>query len=281
MAACRAASSRRALSVRERRQVEANLPLVHLTLQRLRKRMKLSAPGRERRELFQEGCLALVEAVRAYDSSRHGAFPCFAMARIHFAVSSFVRENAHLIRVPFITQRRRKRRVQEGSTDRHNPDGPPTVESFDEESHVPPSRRAGPAKARLSSAWPDELTVGEMIRERYETALDRAVMEMKRTDWATKEDERLLDRCADERWMVPEPEDWTPIREMARESKCSPTRVARWERRFRRQVARIMESDVAYAALRDLARGSRFGMSRRLTREECEAVAKRAVEPVA
>jgi len=270
--------SSRALGIRRRRLVEANLALVHLTLQRLRKRMSFSLPGRERRELFQEGCLALVEAVRTYDPARHGAFPCFAMARIHFAVSAYARENSHLIRVPYITQRRRKRRAQGGASDRHNPDRPPLVETFDEQSHTPRPRSPRPARTGLAPARPDELTVGEMIRERYDAAVDRVVGEMKHAPWATKQDARLLDRCASERWTVPEVEAKTPIKQMARELKCSPTRVTRCEHRFRSQLAKIMDRDAAYAALRNLARGSRLGMSRPLTEEEGEAIANRVSE---
>ncbi len=266
------------LSTRQRKLVEDNLPLVHLTLGRLRRQLRLNLPGRETRELFQEGCLALIEAVRSHDPSRHGAFPCFAIARIHFAVSSYARENSHLIRVPFITQRRRRLLGKGGSSERHNPDRLPLVIPFNEKSCLPRHGKIGPAEMEHSSARLDAPTIGELIRERYDAALIRVVTEMKLGQPPTKEKQeaRLLDRCAEERWTVPEPEEQTSIREMARGVGCSPTKIARRESCFRKRLAEVMSKDATYAALRELARRSRSGMRHRLTREEADAIEDRS-----
>src|SRR5262245_13461358 len=89
-----------ALSARQRRLVESHLPLIHPTLNRLDDWVRRHRAAGRYPELVQEGSLALIEAVRAHDPLRHGAFAPYAMARIHFAVSRFVHETHCAIRVP-------------------------------------------------------------------------------------------------------------------------------------------------------------------------------------
>ena len=71
----------------ERETVSRNLGLVGAQIERLLGRGVSDAHVPEyREELFQEGCLALMQAVRAYDPSSGMTFASYAMPRIHYAV---------------------------------------------------------------------------------------------------------------------------------------------------------------------------------------------------
>jgi DNA-directed RNA polymerase specialized sigma subunit len=112
----RAAIPLAALSARQRRLVESHLPLIHHTLSRLNEWVARHRRHGRYTELVQEGSLALIDAVRSHDPTRHGAFAPYAMARIHFAVSRFVHETQCAIRVPYSTQRRRRFRNEKSAT---------------------------------------------------------------------------------------------------------------------------------------------------------------------
>ncbi len=51
-------------------------------------------------DLYQEGCLGLIDAARRYDPARGIPFVAFALPRIHTAISRYLREGSALIRVP-------------------------------------------------------------------------------------------------------------------------------------------------------------------------------------
>lgn len=251
-----------ALSAGQRRLVERHLPLVHLTLGRLNE-TRLRRPGvGSHSDLFQEGSLALVEAVRTHDAARHGAFAPFAMARMRFSISRFLHEAHGIIRVPFITQRRIRRRRPHEEKDRHDPAPWPRVVRLSKRHRVasrPPT---------IGSA-DGSTTVGEQIRARYERAARRAVRNLSRSSRATPAGRRVFKKCIRDRWLIPEPDEKTPIRKLARSLDCPPSRVMRCEERFIRKVGRLLGDDLALQKLLRLSRRSPDGMRHQLTLHEC------------
>ena len=259
-----------ALSGRQRRLVESHLALVHLTLKRLEELV-----GRHRRqgqygELVQEGCLALVEAVRSHDPARHGAFAPYAMARIHFAVSRYVHETSTLIRVPFITQRRNRRRCQ-SEKERHRPFASPRVVRLSARHRIAArlfSNRSESADA-IGKRPP---SVGEQIRERYEQAARSVAARMSDSSRTSPESRRVLRRCLDDRLSIPEPEEKTSLRELAGSLNCPVSRVMKCEDRFLKGVGKVLNRDATFQSLLRLSRQAPDGIGHRLSRQELDAL---------
>ena len=251
----------RAMSRRQRRVVERNLPLVRLTLRRHGQLSERNRVGREPVELFQEGCLALMAAVRSHDPTRHGHFGAYAMARIHFAISQYVHETQSVVRVPYITQRRRRMRQASTAADRHRPDQLPRVVAMTDGDG--PVTSLGCRRWRHNPTAPPEqgLTIGELVRERVDLATALAVREMKVAPGCAKGHREVVEQCARERWKVPEPDARTPIRQLARTLHCSVGRITHCEQRFHKKVAETLIADDAFKALTRLARRQPTGMN--------------------
>ena len=257
-----------ALSARQRRLMERHLPLVHLVLRRHPRLARLRPAGRDRAELFQEGCLALAEAIRSHDPRRHVHFAAFAMARIRFAMSTYSHEQAALIRVPFITQRRWKARRM-ARADRHRPMDPaPRVIPVDRLGMLPAGRLAReqyPERAFEDRGRP---SVGDLLRAGYDRARCRAVARLKRSPECTRAVRAALDRCSQERWAIPDPQARSSLAGLAAAAGTSPSRINHYEERFRRIVAEILQADAAFVELRRWQRSRPEGLHYRPTPEE-------------
>ncbi|MBK8269782.1 MAG: hypothetical protein IPK83_16400 [Planctomycetes bacterium] len=253
----------RPLSERQRRGVARHIPLVKLTLRRHFPQRIRAAHGRDLHELFQEGCLALVQAVRSHDRRRHGPFPAYAMARIHFAVSAFAHEQAHVVRVPFIAQRRRRSRRQESAV------APPVFMRLSDA--LPPRRRNGRPQnsIRRAAAKPRDYateTASETIRQKLEDAFALAVAEASDAARGRADAPAIFARCLSERWLIPEPDSKTPIRRLAEELRCSVGRITHCEERVRRSVARRLGEDESLLSLTRLAKIHPAAIGRRSNR---------------
>lgn len=222
------------LSGAQRRLVERHLPLVHLSMRRTGVLARRRRTGREYRDLFQEGALCLAEAVRSHDPARHGEFAAFAMARIRFAVSRYAQENNCLIRVPLITQRRSRSREAGAAANRAG--RLPRIVYMSGGS-PPPRRRSWRGESSSDSANSDGTIERGRLGERIETAILLTLRQMKASSRSRTDYRRLIDICAEERWLVPEPESRTPLRDIARRLDCSIGRITRCERLFRAKVA--------------------------------------------
>jgi hypothetical protein len=237
------------LSTGQQRLVMRHLPLVHLTLKRTSGLLRRRRTGREYHELAQEGTVALIEAIRAHDPGRHGAFAPYAMARVHQAVSRFAHEQRAAVRVPFITQRRRRVREREEAADRHDPGAPPTVRSIRAD-HRP---RHDPHGAGLSVRT-GEGSLSDWVRQRYERAARLATGQMRRSPRSSAVSRRLIERCRVERWLIPDDESRTSFRELARQEGCSLGRVTRCDEQFRARMIEILRRDDVFVNLMSLAR---------------------------
>lgn len=253
----------RAMSARRRRIVERHLGLVHLVLRRHEQLCEPDRTGREPDELFQEGCLALIQAIHTHDPIRHGYFAAFAMARIHYAISRFVHEFHSAVRIPFSTQIKQRREWK------RNP-GPQSRIPFPKVFNIgKANRQAGPSLSPdgMGEGSPSEetpVTIGERIRERYDLALREVVHELKHPKRCNAGLREVVERCCEERWQVPEPEMRTSMKQLARILGCSKGRIVHCEERFRGKLARLLEADEEYQALDALARSHPMGMRARL-----------------
>ncbi len=259
------------MSDRQRRLVEAHLPLVRLTISRHARRLPPQRIGTETAELQQEGCLALMEAVRTHDPLRHGEFAAFAMARIRFAISRFVHEHRQAIRVPFITQRRR-RSEKDDAHGRHRPDELPRALSIQEIS-VEAKAHPGGSPDLSDGSTPDERpTIGDAIRERVDRAARRLAASMERSSRCKPDGQKLIRQCLEERWAIPEPEERTSIRQIAKRVGCTVSRVTHCEERFHRRLREGLAEDAACVKLLALAKESPSGMRRPLSQNEVTAL---------
>ncbi len=260
-----------ALSAQQGRLVERHLPLVWHTFKSLRHLARPQDVVREPAELFQEGTLALIEAVRSHDSARHGRFAAFAMARIHYCVSRFVRERSSIIHVPMITQRRRRAR---GRAD--DPwQAPPCVRRLREAGGTA-FRSTSPEPDDMSESDPrDSITIGDLLRERHDAAMRRVVRELRRAAKSRLHLRRLIRRLQDERWTIPDPESKTPLRKLADELGCPTGRVVRCDQRYRRKMSMLLDGDEPLLALIALARRRKHGLRQTLSPREARRINSR------
>ncbi|MCZ6586763.1 MAG: hypothetical protein O7B24_02340, partial [Alphaproteobacteria bacterium] len=89
----------------------------------------------------------------------------------------------------------------------------------------------------------------------------------------------VVERCARERWKVPEPDARTPIRQMARSLRCSVGRITHCEERFHKKVAQSLIADAVFKKLRRLARRQPTGMNHCPSPEELDLLQLSADEP--
>ncbi len=255
-----------ALSVRQRELVEHNLPLVHLTLRRFG--TFTHRQSSDRRELFQEGCLALMEAIRSHDPERHGRFAAYAMARMRFAMSVYAHERSNLIRIPFITQRRRKKRLAEATNNGHPLESLPHIVQMGDQGMSPRREDQRHHQTEKFAHADAATTIGDLVRECYDRVMACVIREMLSAPRCTPRTRTVVASCREERWTIPEPEEQTSIRQLAQRLNCSPSCVTHCEERFRHKLAKGLEADLIFRRLRWIGRRRSSGWRTRLSREE-------------
>lgn len=113
------------LTEEQRRLVADNIGLVGVHLRRFVGNLSVPRRDREREDLFQEGCLGLIQAAQRYDSERGIPFAAFALPRIHNAVSRGLARKFSTVKGP---ARARKSRSS-GSVDRRQPSRCPSTDA--------------------------------------------------------------------------------------------------------------------------------------------------------
>jgi RNA polymerase sigma factor (sigma-70 family) len=259
------------LTEEQRRLMQRHLPLVHLQLRRQSGCSFQRRNGREPEDLFQEGCLALAEAVRRYDSSRHGRFAPYALARIHTAMSVWLHEQTSPVRVPYATQKRRRYEAAAGKR-RHDPGEPrPCVYDVNRRR----ARRFNASK-RASLEPTCGVTVGEMIRERYDAAVEEVYRGDLRRGRLRPDSVAVLGRIVRERLCIPSDEARTSIRALMREMHVPFARVTHCESRFVERLRRKLLRDAAFRYLRRLSRHKPDGMNSEMSEGERQRVIRAA-----
>ncbi len=273
-----------ALSTRQRRRVEENLALINITIDRIPPTHIRSQSPRDRRDLFQEGTLALVEAVRNHDPTRHGDFAAYAMARVHQALGRYLHEDETLIRVPYIEQRRRKdadrvRVMQDRSpsstrresddrsnADRLRPDRIPRITPCGDLS-------TGKYRSRRCTAGRDQPmnqgpTLCDALRRRLNRSRRRAIQLLLDEAALVPLEQRLILHCEARRWSIPDPAQQTPLRTIAAALGSSVSRVVRCEQRFRESRAAELACDRLFNRLLTLSRQRKEAWNHLLDRDD-------------
>ena len=88
------------LTDEQRRLVRENIGLVSVHLRRYVGNLAFPRRDREWDDLFQEGCLGLIQAAAAFRQERGIPFAAFALARIHNAVSRALHCKFSTVHVP-------------------------------------------------------------------------------------------------------------------------------------------------------------------------------------
>lgn len=234
------------LTDQQRRLVADNIGLVAVHLRRHVPDAERPSRRRERADLFQEGCLGLVNAALTYrNSSGRIPFPAFALKRIRTYVSRALQHAFETVHIP---DAEIDARAQAGR-------GRVRVHSlcFD------PATR--PASERHRPDAPqDHQTIGARIRHKYDTAVDRAAADVRRSPRADGWTTAVVDRIVRGRLMIPEQENRVPLREIARATGCPFAKVVYIENRLQQRVRAVLSDDAELAGLRAEARRAGAGV---------------------
>ena len=234
-----------ALTAEQQLRVRENLGLVAVHLRR--RVPNLGQPRRDREwdDLFQEGCLGLVQAAVTYRADSGIPFAAFALARIHSAVSRALHTRFSTVRIPPV--RRRGSRT-EAMVELERGRRPGVVQlGAHAARQLPDRRKAAPISG------PRE-TIGTRLRAKYERAV-RAAGERLAGGVSTRGDrERLIEAIIKERLLVPAEEKRAPLRQLARETHSSYARVAQCEKQLIAVAREELEADPEFIALRQWSR---------------------------
>jgi RNA polymerase sigma factor (sigma-70 family) len=212
------------LSDAARRLVADHLALVGLHLKR-----RVPTPGvprrdREYRDLFQEGCLALIKAAAEYVPQRHGAFPPYALLRIRRGVYEALHDQFTLMRVPGW---------------RHTATAEQELSPSERIGQIPPGTLLR-AKAHIGGHVE---TLRHRFHRRYERALRLALRDVKNHTWRRRDPTPVLERLAAERLLITQECMRTPLRQIARETGISPGRVSGYEQRLTEAATAYLRDD--------------------------------------
>lgn len=289
------------LSLERRMLVADNLGLVAVHLRHHVPGGRQAMREREYDDLFQEGCLGLIQAAQRFDPRRGIPFASFALPRIRHAISLALGERFSLVRVPPARKPRKRRgqgddggtdtvrrdakrnnedggdiRADEGQTARRRSKGPRVVE-------LDPHVGATLAERRHSPLAPPADSIGARLREKHQRATQQAVEQVAAGGRNVSRQMALLQRLRDERQLIPREEFRTPMRQLAREMSVSFAHAARCERRLDEQTQAILARDPQFAVLHAAAAESDDGMdspveeplASRLAQATAESVARR------
>lgn len=248
------AGSGAALSDEQRALVKNNLGLVAVHLRRFVPRDSRPRGRTEWRDLFQEGCLGLIQAAMKFDPARNIAFAAFALPRIHQAVSLAIRRSSTMLAIP--RHPPKKRRKGRRSTDRCDPYTPPRMRSLPSESG-PYGLRA--RQNRRGEPAPE--TVGDRLRDKYDRAVRSAGDSLGQGRQARDDRRELIHKLVEERLLVPQEDAKKALRLIARETGSSYARVAQCEKKLLDETRRALDVDPEFAELRRLARHDPVGLN--------------------
>lgn len=260
------------LSPDQRRMVEKNLPLVTTCLNDYLRRSKSGRQRHVRWDMFQEGCLGLMEAVARYCPESDRDFARFACSRILHGLRRWGRRQSWGGFRLYDSRSLRRR---------HDPDAVPRVRPLEPSAVRFLRSRRRPAVSIDADPPPCE-TIGERIDQKMQRAAQCAVALAEVPDDPAGS-RALAERILDDRLMVPEEAMRETLRGLARTTGVPMARVRRCDARLRRSLREALEEDGEVARLRAAARRSRRGMSRpldaelteRLRREEAEEFSRR------
>jgi len=249
-----------ALTVEQRQRVRENLGLVAVHLRRHVPNLAQPRRDREWDDLFQEGCLGLVQAAVTFEPGRGIPFAAYALVRIHAAVSKALHTRFSTVHVPPV--RRRGGRAQ-ALLELERERRPGVVQlGAQAAGQLPDHRSAAPASGSGE-------TIGARLRAKYERVLRAAGARLGRGASTRGDRDRLIATLIEQRLLVPAEEARTPLRQLARETRSSYARVAQCEKQLTAAVRAELESDPEFVALRAWSQAESAGVDL-VVDEECE-----------
>lgn len=235
----------------QRRLVADNLGLVSVHLRRNVRNLSVARHDREWEDLFQEGCLGLIQAAVGYREERGIPFAAFALPRIHKAISRALQSKFSTVYVP--PRRSTPRDGRHAGGRQQDETKRPKVYPLPADSEDLVSRRRhSPENTNVES-------VGERIRGKYERAVHAACNVISRTTSTRGDRDKLARILAEERLLVPHPESRRPLRQIARETRSSYARVAQCSKLLENEIRQTLQSDPEFLELRHCARADLHG----------------------
>ncbi len=228
------------LTDRQRDLMERHVGLVGVHLRRFFPGLNHPRRDREWDDLFQEGCLGLARAASCYDAACGVPFPSYAFRRIRLAVGRAIPRAFATVRMP------------DGAAEDAG-----TVVSLE----CDPPARAADARHDLFAERAIE-TIGERVRAKYERAVREATDTVR--DALNQRRSRVVERVADERFLVPDEDYRTHLRRIARDTNTPYSRVTGIERRLAELVRDRLSADGELDAMQVEARRSPDGMAAEL-----------------
>lgn len=233
------------LTAEQSKLVRDNLGLISVHLKHRVANLAVPRRDREWDDLFQEGCLGLIQAVVRFRPERGIPFAAFALPRIHNAVSKALHTKFATVYVPQL----RHEKGTDARAERCRENGRPTVQSMSEETERRLAHQVEPGK---NDGVLD--TIASRLRRKYDRAVDAVRGEMSQSNSTRGDRDKLVGILVKERFMIPSEESKRALRQIARDTGSSYARVAQCEKQFATRVRSILEGDPEFRALRKYSR---------------------------
>lgn len=215
--------------------VEDHLGLVAMHLRNRVPTPRLPHRQREYDDLYQEGCLALLEAALRYRATRDGAFVPYALLRIRRSIHDALLDQFSVVKVPVRAMKQAMRK------DSHVQWAPlPTVSL--------PDRPLRSPTARDPSA-PQGPCLRHLLREQFERAVYRAIKYLHTLEWRHRNPCDVMERLARERLLIAREAERTPLRRIARDHSVSSSRAVAYEKQLLSAVESELSRDPQFALL--------------------------------
>jgi len=249
------------LTKQQRKLVDDNIGLVGVHLRRHVPNLVHPRRDREYDDLFQEGCLGLMNAASRYDPGCGIPFAAYALARIRSAISKALRSKFTTVAMP------RDDTARNASTKIHSdPQGQPracvhTTDRPKVHSLLDDTYLQMQAPAPKGLGYEQRETIGDRLRGKYERAV-RMAGEIIAQATSTRGDRaRLVRLLTEERLLVPNAEARRALRQIARDTQSSYARVAQCEKKLSTHVRGLLECDPEFKVLSGAAREDPDGVS--------------------
>lgn len=251
------------LTEAQRELVVRNIGLVGLHLRNRVPTPRQPTRMRERADLFQVGCMALIRAALRYDPALDGPFPAYALPRIRGAVFTAVHEYFATIRVPRdVIVRQRKELALNGRTS--TPRFPIAHQWRGQTNLASRARRATePQEA-------GDPTIRALARSRFERAVQAALQDLRSRRWRRRNACEVMARIAAERILVSHSPQQTRTRQLSSLLGVSSGRISEYEHLLRETIQQHLRRDPLLPVLLQFARDDPAGMDGCVTCERRE-----------
>ncbi|MGB0715970.1 MAG: sigma-70 family RNA polymerase sigma factor [Phycisphaerae bacterium] len=226
--------------------VRKHLGLVTIHLNRFVPGLTTEEDGRAWDDLYQEGCLGLARAASRYQDDCGIPFAAYAIPRIHNAVSLALQEYEM------------KKARQAGRRRWHD---------NIEDKREPGSVMSSPIDIIASHGCE---TVGDRIRQKYERAVADAARTVSAGNSTRGDRIDLVRALVGKRFLIPSPDQRTPLRQIARETRSSYGRVADCSRVMTTLIGHYLQLDPEFKLL-DRVRNASSSGNNHIINDELES----------